>query len=160
MQFPGQVSLTAPYLDLGGAGYIVTISHTIYEGQWVFWSLTLILLASIYTVTIWAPMWENLTLLHASNRGVDQRAHPCSMISTFVIHSLDSINREYLVSVFWYQVNQARLRERFLTSRGLPSESTCFFEPNLVNLISKDGNLVFYLSAYQVDSLFKLGNMT
>lgn len=33
MEFPGQVSLTAPYLDIGGAGYIVTISHTIYEGQ-------------------------------------------------------------------------------------------------------------------------------
>ena len=35
MEFPGQVSLTAPYLDIGGAGYIVTISHTIYEGQLV-----------------------------------------------------------------------------------------------------------------------------
>ena len=33
MEFPGQVSLTAPYLDIGGAGYIVTISHTVYEGQ-------------------------------------------------------------------------------------------------------------------------------
>ena len=35
-----------------------------------------------------------------------------------------------------------------------------FSKPNLVNLISKDANLVFYLSAYQVDSLFKLVNMT
>ena len=33
-------------------------------------------------------------------------------------------------------------------------------KPSLVNLISKDVNLVFYLSAYQVDSLFKLANMT
>ena len=28
------------------------------------------------------------------------------------------------------------------------------------NLISKDANLVFYLSGYQVDLLFKLANMT
>ena len=34
-----------------------------------------------------------------------------------------------------------------------------FFKPSLVNLISKDSNLVFYLSAYQVDLLFTLGNM-
>lgn len=33
MKYPGQVTLTAPYLDVGGAGYIVTISHTIYEGH-------------------------------------------------------------------------------------------------------------------------------
>ena len=33
MERPGQVQLTAPYLDVGGAGYIVTISHSIYEGQ-------------------------------------------------------------------------------------------------------------------------------
>ena len=29
------------------------------------------------------------------------------------------------MSVFWYQVYQARLRERLLTARGLPSDSTC-----------------------------------
>ncbi|XP_046344826.2 VWFA and cache domain-containing protein 1-like [Haliotis rufescens] len=33
MEFPGHVTLTAPYLDVGGAGYIVTISHTIFEGK-------------------------------------------------------------------------------------------------------------------------------
>ena len=33
MKYPGQVVLTAPYLDVGGAGYIVTISHTVFEGQ-------------------------------------------------------------------------------------------------------------------------------
>ena len=32
-QFPGKVTLTAPYLDMGGAGYITTISHTIFEGK-------------------------------------------------------------------------------------------------------------------------------
>ena len=34
-----------------------------------------------------------------------------------------------------------------------------FSKPSLVNLKSKDTNLDFYLSAYQVDSVFKLANM-
>lgn len=33
MEFPGRVVLTAPYLDVGGSGYIVTLSHTIHEGR-------------------------------------------------------------------------------------------------------------------------------
>lgn len=33
LENPGKVTLTPPYLDIGGAGYIVTISHTIYEGK-------------------------------------------------------------------------------------------------------------------------------
>ena len=33
LEYPGKVTLTAPYLDKGGAGYIVTISHTIYDGK-------------------------------------------------------------------------------------------------------------------------------
>lgn len=32
-EFPGHVTLTPPYLDTLGAGYIATISHTIYEGK-------------------------------------------------------------------------------------------------------------------------------
>ena len=35
-----------------------------------------------------------------------------------------------------------------------------FSKLSLVIWISKDMNLVFYISAYQVDSLFKLANMT
>ena len=34
------------------------------------------------------------------------------------------------------------------------------FKMRLVNLISNDPNLVLYLSAYQVDLLFKLANLT
>ena len=51
-------------------------------------------------------------------------------------------------------------------SRNLVDIAACraiqhaFLKPSLVSLISKDANLVFYLSAYQVDSLFKLANMT
>jgi len=33
LEFPGRVVLSTPYLDVGGAGYIITLSHTIYEGQ-------------------------------------------------------------------------------------------------------------------------------
>jgi hypothetical protein len=33
LDFPGRVVLTAPYLDVGGAGYIVTVSHTVFEGK-------------------------------------------------------------------------------------------------------------------------------
>ena len=33
LQFPGRMIVTAPYLDVGGAGYIVTLSHTVYEGK-------------------------------------------------------------------------------------------------------------------------------
>ena len=47
------------------------------------------------------------------------------------------------------------------TRQGLENAiQHAFSKPSLVNLISKDGNLVFYLSAYQVDPLFKLANMT
>ncbi|XP_069955899.1 VWFA and cache domain-containing protein 1 isoform X2 [Cherax quadricarinatus] len=30
---PGRVVVSAPYLDPGGAGYIVTVSHTVYQGR-------------------------------------------------------------------------------------------------------------------------------
>ncbi|XP_059616034.1 VWFA and cache domain-containing protein CG16868 [Phlebotomus argentipes] len=31
--YPGRIVVTEPYLDAGGAGYIVTIAHTIFEGK-------------------------------------------------------------------------------------------------------------------------------
>ena len=39
-------------------------------------------------------------------------------------------------------------RERMLTSRGLPSDSTCFLNAEPGKLDIKDANLVFYLSVY------------
>ncbi|XP_055922242.1 VWFA and cache domain-containing protein CG16868 [Eupeodes corollae] len=33
MQYPGRIVVTEPYLDAGGAGYIITIAHTIFEGK-------------------------------------------------------------------------------------------------------------------------------
>ena len=41
MEYHGQIVLSAPYLDLGGAGYIVTVSHTIYEGKLVIFFMYL-----------------------------------------------------------------------------------------------------------------------
>ena len=40
---------------------------------------------------IWASSQENLLLPYANNKGADQLAHPCSLISTFVVRCLDSI---------------------------------------------------------------------
>jgi len=39
MEYPGQVVLTAPYLDLGGAGYIVTVSRTVSERKSVIFDM-------------------------------------------------------------------------------------------------------------------------
>ena len=36
---------------------------------------------------------ENLTLLHVNTKGADQAAHPRSLVSTFVIHYLESISQ-------------------------------------------------------------------
>ena len=42
-------------------------------------------------VLIWPSLRENMTLLHANNKGPDQSVHPCNLISAFVIHSLDGM---------------------------------------------------------------------
>ena len=58
---------------------------------------------------IWAPLQENLTLLNANNKGVDQPAHPCSLISGFVIRLLESFmqNSNILTGLFssadWFE---------------------------------------------------------
>ena len=39
----------------------------------------------------WATSWENLFLPYANNKDADQPAHPRSLISVFIIRSLDSI---------------------------------------------------------------------
>ena len=40
---------------------------------------------------IWAMSWENLLLPYANNKAADQLAHSRSLISTSVVHCLDSI---------------------------------------------------------------------
>ena len=49
-------------------------------------------------IIYWATSWENLFLPYANNKGTDQPADPCSLISTFVISCLDTIIS--LVSIF------------------------------------------------------------
>ena len=44
----------------------------------------------------WALSQESLTLLHANNKGVDQPAHPHSLISALVIRSLTSMIAEFI----------------------------------------------------------------
>ena len=39
----------------------------------------------------WAMSWENLFTQYVNNKGADQPVHPWRLISTFVVHCLDSI---------------------------------------------------------------------
>ena len=43
---------------------------------------------TLNSLTIFEPRHEKT---YANNKGADQPAHPCSLISTFVLHCLDSI---------------------------------------------------------------------
>ena len=57
---------------------------------------TLISFLSIFTSVlcldmIWATSWENLLMPYVNNKGADQPAHLCSLISAFVVRYLDSI---------------------------------------------------------------------
>ena len=49
-------------------------------------------------VLIRAMSWENLFMTYANNKGGDQPAHLCSLISTFVVHCLDSIIPQVSIS--------------------------------------------------------------
>ena len=64
-------------------------------------------------------------------------------------------HREYQVSVFWYQVYQARLWERLLTLGGLPSDSTCVLkaEPGKLDIKRSEPGILFI--SFPTDSLFK-----
>ena len=44
-----------------------------------------------YKQFIWDPSWKNKFMPYANNKGADQPAHPRSLISTFIVHCLDSI---------------------------------------------------------------------
>ena len=69
-------------------------------------------------------------------------------------------HREYKVSVFWYQVYQARLRECLLTSWGLPKDSTCILEAESGKLdIKRQVPGILFISL-PIVSLFKLAIMT
>ena len=60
-----------------------------------------------YWVCSWAVMVdgarsrENLFMPYANNKGADQPAHPCSLISTFVVRCLDSIILLVSISEIW-----------------------------------------------------------
>ena len=48
-----------------------------------------------------ASSWENMFLPYTNNKGADQPAHPCSLISTFVVHYLDSKILILPISKIW-----------------------------------------------------------
>ena len=56
--------------------------------------------------------------------------------------------REYQVGVFRYEVYYAMLKECLLNREALQSDSTCVIKAQPGDFISKDVNLVFYLSLY------------
>ena len=49
------------------------------------------------------------------------------------------------MSVFWYQVYQAKLWERLLTSRGFPSDLTCVLkaEPGKLDIKRREPGILF-----------------
>ena len=49
---------------------------------------------------IWTSAQENLSSVFADNKGVDQPAHLCSLISAFVICSLESMISNLATSKF------------------------------------------------------------
>ena len=64
------------------------------------------------------------------------------------------------MSVFWYQVYQARLWECLLTVRGLPSNSACVLkaEPGKLDIKRREPGILFI--SWPNVSLFKLAIMT
>ena len=44
-----------------------------------------------HDINEWATSWESLFLPYANNKCADQPAHPCSLISNFVVRYSDSI---------------------------------------------------------------------
>ena len=45
-----------------------------------------------FTFTIiWVASWQNLFMAYANNKDADQPAHPCSLISAFIVRCLDSL---------------------------------------------------------------------
>ena len=71
------------------------ILQDIFLDMWCFWKLNQ-LSASISLLygkikNNWATSQENLFMPYVNNKGADQPAHPHSLISILVVHSLDSM---------------------------------------------------------------------
>ena len=64
------------------------------------------------------------------------------------------------MSVFWYQVYQARLWEGMLTSRDLPRDSTCILQAEPGKLVIKRRKPGILFISLPIVSLLKLAIMT
>ena len=51
-------------------------------------------------ITTWATSWDNLLLPYGNNKGADEPAHLCSLISAFIVRCLDSIIPTLAISSF------------------------------------------------------------
>ena len=61
-------------------------------------------LHSLIRIQIWAPLLENLILLHSNNKTKDHPALPSSLISTFFIGSLErtiAVLAAYQISIVY-----------------------------------------------------------
>ena len=82
----------------------------------------------------------------ANNKGANQPWHLRSLISTFVIPSLN-IEKTRRVS-FDIKFTRQGFENACWHREACRAIQHAFSKPSLVNLISKDANLVFYLSVY------------
>ena len=57
---------------------------------WGFLRYTVVIPSASFGCIIWATSWENLFLQCVNNKGADQPAHSCSLISVFVVCCLGS----------------------------------------------------------------------
>ena len=89
-------------------------------------------LISLDFTKICAWVRETLTPLHANNKGADQPAHPRSLISAFVIQSLQSL----IVSCpcFISQLFQISLHSP-IVSGGLQHHKSCGYAPGSMKVI-------------------------
>ena len=55
-------------------------------GFWAGWNAS----GLAFEITVWVSSRENLFMPYANNKGTDQPAHSRSLISTFIVHYLDS----------------------------------------------------------------------
>ena len=82
---PWRAVLCLPWQGLMSKVKVIDITSVLVSGskEYVYqiWTLHL---------DFWVTSWKNLFLPYANNKGADQPAHPCSLISTFVVRCLDS----------------------------------------------------------------------
>ena len=96
------------------------------------------------SIDFWSTFPDSIGVFDCRLPGV-VKGSPKSFWMSVSATSFCDVYREYKVSAFWYQVYQARLWERLLTSRGLPSDSTCVLkaEPGKLDIKRREPGILF-----------------